>query len=142
MLLELQRAEDLALRGGRGGEGDDEVCDAARHILPSRPTQNAGAYRGRLIGEIIAFGQALIKTERCGAIWRGKKDLTDAQASSTRRDDRKPPTACVWASGNRLCSWPKPVLMLPRTRLYVSFYHVSMPTRDLSLSANENPHVS
>ena len=31
MLLELQRAEDLALRGGRGGEGDNEVSDAARH---------------------------------------------------------------------------------------------------------------
>jgi len=45
-----------------------------------------------MIGEKIAFGQALIKTERCGAIWRGKKDLTDAQASSTRRDERRSPT--------------------------------------------------
>ena len=36
VLLELQRAEDLALRGGRGGEGDDEVCDSLRHL-------NAGA---------------------------------------------------------------------------------------------------
>ena len=31
VLLKIQRAEDLALRGGRRGEGDDEVCDAARH---------------------------------------------------------------------------------------------------------------
>jgi hypothetical protein len=71
VLLEFQRAEDLALRGRRRGEGDDEVSNAARHDLPSRPTRKT---RGRvsrpaMIGnKLIAFGQLDQERSR-----RGKK---------------------------------------------------------------------
>ena len=38
-------AATIALRGRRRGEGDDEVSNAARHDLPSRPTRKT---RGRV----------------------------------------------------------------------------------------------
>ena len=56
VLLEFQRAEDLALRGRRrGGEGDDEVCDSSRHL-------NAGARIAAVIGEKLPLAKFLIKT--------------------------------------------------------------------------------
>ena len=74
-----------ARRGGRRGEGDDEVSDAARHDLPSRPTRKTrgSVSRPAMIGnQLIAFGQ--LDQNRCGAISaRQKGSGRRAQASST-----------------------------------------------------------
>ena len=91
-------------------------------ILPSRPAR---------IGEKLPLAKFLIKP-----LWSDlaadHKYLADSQASSTR------PRRCQVADAARRAlelgrgSGEKPVLMLPRTRLYVSFYHVRTPTRDPS----------
>ena len=103
VLLEFQRAEDLALRGRRRGEGDDEVCDAARHILPSRPTQNAGAYRGRLIGEIIAFWPSFDQNQ---ALW---SDLARQKGSDRRAGELYAPRRSQAADGVRMGLWKSAV---------------------------------